>query len=279
MSINKSSLRLKASVLAAVLLAASDVLSWAQTPQQKAWDVLRAGANDRNTDKRTHAIHALGLLVGNPAAAAIAEKALQDEKAAVRRAAATALGQMESKASIPKLQSTVNDKEVSVVLAAAHALLALKDESAYGVFYAILTGTRKSGESLLARQEDMLKNPKKLAQFGFEQGIGFVPFAGIGWSAVRAVQSLGNTDAALVRAGAAKVLANDPDPSSTEALARAVTDKSWLVRAAALDAIARRGDPALLDSAIAAMSDEKDVVNYTAAAAVIRLSAVHNKKK
>lgn len=266
-------------ILGTIILVSGSVASWAQTPPQKAWDILQAGASDKNTDRRTHAVHALGLLVGNPRATAIAEKALEDERPEVRTAAATALGQMESKVSIPKLRKTVNDKEVSVSMAAAHALLALKDEEAYGVFYAILTGTRKSGESLLARQAEMLNSPKKVAEFGFEEGIGFVPFAGIGWGAVRAVQSLHSNDAALVRAGAANVLANDPDPSSSEALVRAVSDKSWLVRAAALDAIARRGDPALLDSAITAMSDEKDIVKYTAAAAVIALSAVPVKKQ
>ena len=263
----------------AIFLLSRSGPAWAQTPPQKAWDILQAGTGDKNTDRRTHAVHALGLLAGNPRATAIAEKALEDERPEVRAAAATALGQMDSKASVPKLRKTVNDKEVSVSLAAAHALLVLNDKEAYGVFYAILTGTRKSGESLLARQAEMLNSPKKVAEFGFEEGVGFVPFAGMGWGAVRAVQALHNDDAALVRAGAAKVLADDPDRPSGEALARAVSDKSWIVRAAALDAITRRGDPELLDSAVTAMSDEKDVVKYTASAAVIELSAVRGKKK
>ena len=70
------------------------------------------------------------------------------------------------------------------------------------------------------------------------------------------------------------VLAKDPDPAATKALADAVGDKSWLVRAAALEALAKRGDPSVLDTVKLYMSDEKDAVKYTAAAAVLRLMAI-----
>ena len=74
-----------------------------------------------------------------------------------------------------------NDKDVGVIISAAHALLELGDNRGYGVYYAILTGERKSGASLLDEQKKMLNDPKKMAQFGFEQGIGFIPFAGLGY--------------------------------------------------------------------------------------------------
>lgn len=64
----------------------------AQTPQQQAWNILRAGVNEKNTGKRTQAVRALRLLPGDPEAVEMAEKALQDQKPAVRAAAATALG-------------------------------------------------------------------------------------------------------------------------------------------------------------------------------------------
>src|SRR5260370_555192 len=81
--------------------------------------------------------------------------------------------------------------------------------------------------------------------YGFEGGIGFIPFAGIGWGAIKAIRK---DDSSPVRAAAAKVLAKDPDPAATKALADAVGDKSWLVRAAALEALAKRGDPSVLDT-------------------------------
>ena len=81
-------------------------------------------------------------------------------------------------------------------------------------------------------------------------------------------------DSSPVRAAAAKVLANDPDPATTKALAEAAGDKSWLVRAAALEALAKRGDTSVLNKIAEHMDDDKTAVKYTAAAAVLRLTAI-----
>ena len=110
-----------------------------------------------------------------------------------------------------------------------------------------------------------------MAQLGFEEGIGFIPFAGIGWQAIKVIRK---DDSSPVRAAAAKVLAQDPDPAVTKALADAVGDKSWLVRAAALEALAKRGNSSVLDTVQLYVSDEKDAVRFTAAAAVLRLTAI-----
>ena len=148
------------------------------------------------------------------------------------------------------------------------------DDAAYDVYYEILTGQRKSGKGLIASQAAILKDPKKMAELGFEEGIGFIPFAGIGWEAFKIVHK---DDASPVRAAAAKVLANDPDPDATKALTDAIGDKSWVVRAAAIEALAKRGDPAALDAVQASMADEKDAVKFTAAA-VVRLMAVKEER-
>ena len=110
-----------------------------------------------------------------------------------------------------------------------------------------------------------------MAMLGFEEGIGFIPFAGIGWEAIK---TIGKDDSSPVRAAAAKVLARDPDPATTKTLAEATGDKNWVVRAAALEALAKRGDPSALDSVELSMYDPKDSVKFTAAAAVLRLMAV-----
>jgi hypothetical protein len=165
----------------------------------------------------------------------------------------------------------LDDPDPSVALAAAHALDLMHDDSAYGVYYEVLTGERKTGKGLIASQTAILKDPKKMAQLGFEQGVGFIPFAGIGWEAFKVIRK---DDSSPVRAAAAKVLANDPDPAVTRALDDAAGDKSWLVRAAALEALARRRDPSALDTVQMYLSDEKDAVKYTAAAAFVRLTAV-----
>lgn len=250
-------------------LLASPVFATEPAPVQKAWDVLDAGVKEKSNTKRHDAVHALGLVAANPKAAALAEAALDDHIPQVREAAATSLGQMHSSASIPKLQLALNDKEISVVLAAAHSLWALHDKGGYEVYYEILLGERKGGKGLIAGQEEMFKDHKKLAEFGVEQGIGFSPFTSIGWEVFKMVRK---DDVSPVRAAAAAVLADDPDPRSAQALLLSCTDKSWIVRVAALDALARRGDRAFIDDIEPHMLDEKDRVRYTAAAAIIRLS-------
>ncbi|UWZ81904.1 HEAT repeat domain-containing protein [Occallatibacter riparius] len=243
----------------------------AQGHIDKAWDILKKAASDSNTDKRAAGVAVLALLQGDSEAQAMAEKALSDEKPVVRTAAANALGAMEAKSAIPALKNAIRDKDVSVVLAATHALYVLKDPTAYEVYYAVLTGQKKSGGGLIDDQKKMLSDPKKMAQLGFEQGIGFIPFAGLGLTALGMITK---DDTSPVRAAAAKVLAKDPDPKSGDALVDAAFDKSWIVRAAALNAISERGDFTLGPRIEAGMDDEKEQVRYIAAAAVIHLQDV-----
>lgn len=231
--------------------------------------MLDTGVSAENTAERATAVRVLGLIPEDQHAVRLAEGALQDGQPQVRAAAAMALGQMGSTASVAKLKAALRDDSVEVVMAAAHSLRSLGDAAAYEVYYAVLTGELKTGAELDERHKQMLKDPKKMAQFGFEQGLGMVPFASLGYGVVKAVR---RDDASPVRASAAKVLTSDPDPRSGEALVKAASDKSWIVRAAALDAIARRGDPALARTAEVAMSDENEAVRYTAAAAMVRLS-------
>ena len=90
-------------------------------------------------------------------------------------------------------------------MAGARSLIALGHPTGYAVYYAVLTGEKKSGGALLDEQKKMLKDPKKMAEFGFEQGIGYIPFAGIGLGAFKTVTK---DDASPMRAAAAKILAN-----------------------------------------------------------------------
>lgn len=263
-------MRLVFAALFAVLVS-GPVPAAESTPQQKSWGILESAARDKSFARRAEAIHVLGLLPGDAQAVALAEGALSDDAPEVREAGATALGQMQSVSSIPKLQHALNDKEISVVLAAAHSLRSLQDKESFETYYEILLGERKTGPGLIADQEKILRDHKKLAQLGFEEGLGFVPFASMGWEAVKVIHK---DDVSPVRAAAAKILADDPDPRTARALVKASSDKSWVVRAACLDAIARRGDPALLTEIEPRLADEKEIVRYTAAAAIIRLSEV-----
>jgi HEAT repeat protein len=256
-------------VLSLCLLSFTLVQSVAQVPRDNAWQVLQGGSKEKETGNRAIAIRSLGLAVHDKAAEELAAAALQDSAPEVRTAAAIALGKMEAKGSIPALKEAIKDKDVGVILAATTALRTLGDPSCYLVYYAVLTGERKSGEGLVAEQKKMLSDPKKMAQLGFEQGIGFIPFAGLGYSAFK---TLTKDDESPVRAAAAIALANDPDPKSGKALVDASQDKSWIVRAAALDALAHRGDPSVIPDIVNALTDSKPEVKYTAAAAIYHLS-------
>jgi HEAT repeat protein len=265
-----------------VLACASAVLSFAQastdieSPKHKAWDMLLTAAFSKVTTERTNGIRALGLLKDNARARELAENALKDPKPEVRTAAATALGQMHAGESIPKLEHALSDTKISVVMAAAHSLRELKDDKpAYAVYYDLLTGGRKTGDGLVAKQLETLKNPHELAKIGFSEGIGFIPFAGIGWEAYRTVHK---KDPNPVRAAAATFLAHDPDPATSQALVNATKDQDWIVRAAAVEAIAQRGDPSLLSKVQLRFSDKNAKVRYSSAAAVIRLSAIEHPK-
>jgi len=247
-----------------------------ESPEHKAWDMLTTAAFSKRTQERTNGIRALGLLNENSRARELAENALSDPKPPVRAAAATALGQMRAKESISKLEHALADKNVAVVMAAAHSLREMKqDKSANEVYFELLTGERKSGDGVVAQQLSTLKDPKQLAKIGISEGVGFIPFAGIGWDAYRAMHK---KDPNPVRAVAATYLAHDPDPASAQALVKATRDKNWIVRAAAVEAIAQRGDPSLAPKVRLKFTDNQPKVRYTAAAAYIRLNAIGESK-
>jgi HEAT repeat protein len=261
----------KASVLlsmASVWLLAGT--GWAQSPAERSFGILEQGLGDAKEEKRERATLALALLVKDERAMGLAETALSDPSSAVRAAAATTLGQIGLPASIPKLTEALKDKETEVVFSAAGALHLLGDPMANNVYYAVLTGQRKTGEPLLESQLKMLTDPQALAKIGFEAGMGFIPFGGVGTKVFKTVT---RDKVSPVRAAAAQKLASDPDPRSARALADAASDQEWLVRASAVSAIAKRGDPELLSAVIPLLDDEEDTVRFNAAATVVKLSA------
>jgi len=248
------------------------IMSATESPREQGWTVLNQGLTNSNLEKRTKAVADLGMLPGDGQATDAALTALKDEKPEVRAAAAQALGDMDAKSAKPQLVALIDDPDVTVILSAAHSLVQMGDERGYNVFYAVLTGERKGGESLMEQQKKMLNDPKKLAGLGFQTGLGFVPFGGMGYSAYKLFTK---DDISPVLAAAALTLAKDPDPKSGDALVNAaLTQKKWLVRAAAFEAIAKRGNPSLQKACIEGLQDQQDEVQYAAAAALIHLSDI-----
>jgi HEAT repeat protein len=240
-------------------------------PRERAWQILKSGVIDNNTDSRAKAIHALGLLTTHEAQPLV-ETALAHSDKIVRSEAATALGKMHAVTARAKLHACLDDKEVLVVLACTNSLYLLKDPMAYEVYYALLTEERKSSKGLVKSQLDTLRDKKQIEKLAFETGIGFVPYGGVAW---QAIQTVTHDDASPVRALAAERLASDPDPRSAKALEDFVADKKIKVREAVIEAIAKRGDPKLLPSVTNLLNDENLSIRDDAAAAVICLTEHH----
>lgn len=247
---------------------------------ERAWLILRSGLSFDGTEKRVKAVTALGVMKGNAEAETLAIAALNDTRGDVRVAAATALGALHAIRARAPLEAALDDHEPAVVLAAANSLLLLKDANfAYDVYYGVLTGTMRTNNGVIKEQikEQMkiLHDKKKIAELGLEQGVGFIPYGGIGYGMVK---TLVKSDNSSIRAAAAKKLARDPDPVTAKALVDATHDKNPLVRAAALEAIAERGDRSLVPKIADSLDDEKDDVRFTGAACIARLSTLPMKR-
>ncbi len=241
----------------------------AQSLAGQAWKILNAGTSSESFETRVKAIRALDLLSKNPEAEKMAISALNDKRPEVQVAAANTLGSIGSNAAAPELRKLVRSAGSELLFAVANALYKLNDPGAYEIYYAALTKQRKSGEGLVESQMKLLRNPKAMAKVGFEQGIGFIPFAGLGYGAFRTITK---DDESPVRAAAALRLASDKDPKSGAALAKAASDEKWVVRAAAIAAIGMRGDATLLNAVKPGLQDKEETVQFNAAACIIRLS-------
>lgn len=258
-----------------LLLLAGGTARPAETPvTDRAWTLLKEGLADGSGVKRAQAVHALGL--AGRRTQGMAEKALADPDKLVRSEAASALLEMNAVSAKPKLRECLKDKEVQVVLSCANTLYEFKDPAAFEIYYALLTGQRRSHETLLASQLDTLRDRKQMEKLAFETGVGFVPYGGAAWQAIKTVT---HDSASPVRALAAERLASDPQKNTTNVLTSYVTDKRPQVRDAVVIAIARRGDPDLINAVETLLADSNDTVRYDAAATVIYLSGLSKKHK
>lgn len=244
--------------------------------EEKSWKILQSGLRSRKVAERTEAVKALSLLAGNRQAVRFSLRAMRDKNPRVRAAAAFSLGDLHATNTIPALRAAVSDKDASVMLAATHALYVLKDPLAYEIYFAILMGDKKTSAGLIQSQVDRLKDPKQVAQMGFEEGIGFLPYAGMGYEAYRQLKKGKDSP---VRAAAARYLALDPDSISEDALVQvAVSDKNIIVREAALDALTQRADPKCVRRLAMNLDDTKYPIRYRTAATIIELGSIEHRK-
>jgi len=242
-------------------------LGLAADTNASAWKILKAGTEDKSSVKRGQALTALGLLINDSSAREAAERALSDPSSDVRIAAVTALGNMNAKASIPKIKNILNATDGKTVVAIAAVLRKFDDPEGFEIYYEILTGERKTGGGILSG----IKDKKSLEKMGFQEAIGFIPFGGVGLGAYNYFKQ---NDSSSVDVAAAVALADDPDPASEKALVKASFAAKEVVQVAALRALARRGDPKVASEIAPAMYSDHPIISYTAAATVIRLTSI-----
>ena len=253
------------------LLNAFSLPFYAQTGTNPGWPLLEEGLQQKSVGRRLAAVRVLGLIPDDPHAAELAEKALKDPSSLIRAAAATSLGQMHASGTNTSLRQAVNDKNLSVAMAAAHALYLLNDPACYELYYEVYTGERSNDSGLIAQEMKVLHDPKQLAHIGLNEGIGYVPFSGIGWEALRTIMKDRKSGVAA-KAALISSLATDPDGRTNGLLLAATENRNWVLRVAALEAIAQRGNPSLLTGVEPRLSDPRREVRLAAAATVIRLS-------
>ncbi len=240
--------------------------------RKRAWALLNDAAHDKEGARRAKVIRAAGVLKPEGPALDLVTAALADKDPDVRAAAATSLGEMRAVSAIPQLEAALSDPQYTVVMAAAAALVVLKNDEGYEVDYELLTRERKSGEPLNQQARDTMRDRNKMITLVIEQGLQFAPFGGYGVAAWQALHTSMNVTAP-VRAQAALSLARDPDPKSGVALLKATADKQWMVRAAALKALGLRGDARIVAKLAPSLDDKVDAVRFAGAATIYRLAS------
>jgi HEAT repeat protein len=241
-------------------------------PDDRPWNTLESGLKDVNPAKRIAALTAMSIVKPQPRPVKLIESVLQDKDLGVRQAACTTLGSINSRGSIPLLESAVEDKAPEVVFAAAKALYAMGNPTGRVVLTAILVGDQKDASGFLTTSirgaKLKLHDPKGLLLLGVNQAAGLLGPMGAGVPIAEELlkdsQSSGKTVAALL-------LATDTSPESKNAVKLALGDKNWTVRAAAARAVALREIEEYYPDVVALLDDKRDEVTYSAAAAAIRL--------
>ena len=244
-----------------------------QSVQKSAWSVLETGLHDEHTNKRIQALAALGLMEGDKKAIQIAERALHEPNPDMRRAAVTALGDMDSKRSAPLLKALIPTTDPKTIITIAAALNKLKDPEADEIYYEVLTGKRKDGNTIT----DGIKDRKAIEKMGVETAIGFLPFGGVGTGAYNYFKDNASSHS-NVYVTAANALAEDRDPLAEKALVQTAVGAKEPVQIAALRALARRGDPTVIDDIYPVMQSNKTEVSYIAAATILHLSDLRSSK-
>jgi HEAT repeat protein len=239
----------------------------------EAWKTLTGGATETNPNKRKLALSALVTAGTNRRAVNLVASLLKDKEVDVRQTAASALGEMNARAAIPKLVEALDDEAPEVSFTAARSLWNLGDRRGTDVLLAVLAGERGVSAGLMkgtvrdARKR--LRDPAGLAMLGVKEGSGM--FFGPAAMGITVFEELRKDGSASARTLSAAALAKDTDPATIKVLEEALDDKNWIVRAAVVKALAMRGSRASIPKIEPLLEDKHEGVRYVAGAAIVRL--------
>jgi HEAT repeat protein len=256
-----------------ILLITSRSFATEQPVTNHAWSILEAGFHDKKTEDQIQSISALGLMPGDAKAVKTAEDLLQDANADVSRAAVTALGEMNSTTSLPKIKALISHSDPKMIVTIAAVLTKFKDPEGYEIYYELLTGQRKGGGSVI----DGIKDKREMEKMGVKTAVGFLPGGGAATGAYDYLKHNGSSRSNL-DVTAVSELADDRDPVAEKAIVQASIGGKQVVQIAALRALAKRGDPSVIKDIEPAMDSDKAVVRYTAAATILHLSDLQLKQ-
>lgn len=238
------------------------------------WTLLAQGAASEKARDRSDALSALTILRRDPKAISVIQEALGDKEVSIRVLAATSLGEMKARATIPALRAALDDDSSEVSFTAAQALWKMGDRSGRQILYEVLDGERKTKPSVIkSKVTDMRKqiqDPKSLALLGLNQASGVLlgPFS----MGLSFIEEYAKNTGAPVQAYCAQLLAADNSPQTVAELTDALSDKNWTVRAAAARALAelnhKQAIPQLRDMM---ENDKEQPARFVAAAAILRL--------
>jgi HEAT repeat protein len=244
-----------------------------QTPRP--WDILSAGATDRNPTRRAEAIAALGTAGPQARAIRMVGHALDDADPSLRELAAKTLGEMRARSSIPELTKALNDESAEVRFAAAKSLWTMGNRAGREVLLEILSGEKTSSGGLIKNELQATKkkfqDPRGLAVIGAKEAATSL-FGPAGWG-IKVMEELTQDRSASARAMSAMLLGPDATVDALRQLQDALNDKNWIVRAAAAQALGVSRHREQIPFLQPLLQDAKPAVRCMAAAAILRLSA------
>ena len=238
------------------------------------WQILTAGAANHDPTRRGEAVAALGTIGPRTQVVRLLEQSLQDEDSSIRQLAASTLGEMRARRSIPKLKEALHDDSPAVTFAAAKSLWLMGDRGGREIFIQILSGEKSSSNGLLKEQmratKKKLQDPQKLALLGAKEAASSL-LGPAGWG-IKIMEEAMQDRSSSARAMSAILLGPDASPDALQQLQEALGDKNWIVRAAAAQALGSSRHRDQIQHLQPLLEDDRAAVRYMAAASIVRLS-------